>query len=170
MCREYSNTRGSSASPSIACNSRGTIIGPVSEVHFVQILDECDTEVAIQSISNPENKFHVVISRETERFVNDIHTHLQESENVTTCFKETWADPSAREIRAGSIHLTPNEASIFTRRTIPKHEKRWIVIHANSKYGEVLTVSISNDREERESDGSRHQDSMKPVLEGKFCT
>ena len=47
----------------------GTIIGPVIEV--VKILDKYGTEVAIQSISNPENTSYVVISTETDRFVNE---------------------------------------------------------------------------------------------------
>ena len=152
------------------------------------ILEECGIEVAIPSPSNPENTSYVVISRETERFVNEVHTHntnimsskellehLQEPEGkVATRFKETWADTSTLETRAGSVRLNPNKAPIFTRRTIPKHDKNWIVIRATSKYGGALAASISKtvtktcrhfDQEERESDGSRHWHSMNHVLE-----
>ena len=56
----------------------GTIIGPVLEVHVIKNLDGYGKEVAIQSIANPEYTTYVVISREEERFVNDIHDHRQE--------------------------------------------------------------------------------------------
>ena len=58
----------------------GTIIGPVQEVHVhvVKILDGYGIEVAIQSLANPEYITYVVISREEERCVNEIHNHRQE--------------------------------------------------------------------------------------------
>ena len=83
---------------------------------------------------------YVVISRETERFVNEIHAHearirssrellenLQESKEsmpykqkeVTTSPKETWAAPSMQETRAGSLTLVPNKASQYTGKNIP---------------------------------------------------
>ena len=98
-----------------------SIIEPVIEVHIVKILDEYGIELAIQSISNPEN------TRETERFVTGIHDHktdvrssnellehLQESETkAVTCSKEIWAVPSTTE---------PVQAlSAFSRQGIPLH-------------------------------------------------
>ena len=59
--------------------SAGTIIGPISEVHIVKILDEYGLEVAIPSICKPGDVTYVVISRETERLVNEIHTHEAET-------------------------------------------------------------------------------------------
>ena len=59
--------------------SAGTIIGPISEVHIVKILDEYGLEVAIPSLCKPGDVTYVVISRETERFVNEIHTHEAET-------------------------------------------------------------------------------------------
>ena len=53
----------------------GTIIGPISEVHIVKILVEHGVEIAIPSIGKPGDVTCVVISRETERFVNGNHTH-----------------------------------------------------------------------------------------------
>ena len=44
----------------------------------MKILDGYGVEVAIPSIVNPANTSHVVISRETERFVNEIHDHEEE--------------------------------------------------------------------------------------------
>ena len=112
----------------------GTSIGPVIEVHVGKILDEYGLEVAIPSICKPGDITYVVISRETERFVNEIHNHkeefrssnellgnLQESERntsyeerkVTTRFKETSAAPNMKETRAGSLSLIPNKASLL---------------------------------------------------------
>ena len=51
------------------------IIGPTEEVHSVKILDEYEVEVAILSICKPGDVTYVMISRETERFVNEIHIH-----------------------------------------------------------------------------------------------
>ena len=55
---------------SLAAIPEGTIIGPVWEVHIVNIIDGHGIEVAIPSIANPTDTSYVVISRETERFVN----------------------------------------------------------------------------------------------------
>ena len=61
--------------------------------------------------------------------------------------KESWAAPSMKETRAGSLSLCliPNNASLFTKRTIPMSEKKWKwkVIHTHSRYGGDLAVSIS---------------------------
>ena len=113
LCREFSRL---SAIP------EGTIIGPVSEDHVVKILDRDGIEVAIQSIANPEYATNGVISREEERFVNEIHDHRQElrSSNellanlhesgrneegkVTRRPKETWAAPSTKETGASLVN------------------------------------------------------------------
>ena len=68
----------------------GTIVGPISEDLIVKKLDEYGVEVAIPSICKPGDVTCVVISRETERFVNEIHTHearenLQESKESIKC-------------------------------------------------------------------------------------
>ena len=92
------------------------------------MLDENGIEVAIESVPNPENRSCVVISRETERFLNEIHIHktdarsskelldnlLESEEMVSTRFKETWADPCTKETRADSILFTRNKASFYT--------------------------------------------------------
>ena len=189
----YPKTRASASLPA------GTSIGPVIEVHIVKILDEYGLEVAIPSICKPGNITCVVISRETERFVNENHNHkeefrssnellgnLQELERnasyeerkVTTPSKETSAAPSKKETRAGFLSLIPNKASLYTRRTIPTNEEKWITVRARSRYGGDLAVSISKtfttmlrhfDREERQSDGARHWDSIKAILVRKFA-
>ena len=53
----------------------GTVKGPIQEVHIVKILDEYGIEVAIPPICKSGDVTYVVISKETERFVNEIHTH-----------------------------------------------------------------------------------------------
>ena len=68
----------------------GTIIGPIEEVHFVKILDEHGVEVAVPSICKPGDVTCVMISRETERFVNEIPSHeakTRSSRNHSNVFK-----------------------------------------------------------------------------------
>ena len=99
----------------------------------MEILDEYGFEVSIPSICKPWDTSYVVISRETERFANEIHDHkeevkssnellrnLQESERneryeerkVTTRSKENWAAPSMKETRPGSLCIIPRKASL----------------------------------------------------------
>ena len=133
-------------------------------------------------------------TKETERFVNEIHNHnaevrsgmellenLQESKKgepyeerkVTTRSKETSAAPSMKETRAGSLSLVPNNASLYTRKIIHTNEKKWNTIHAHSERGSDLAVSFSKtvttmlrhyDQDERESDESRHWESIQSVF------
>ena len=63
--------------PSLDSYSQGTIIGPVLEVQIVKILDGFGREIPIPSIVYPANTSYVVISRETERLVNEIHDHKE---------------------------------------------------------------------------------------------
>ena len=155
-------------------------------------------EVAIPSNCKPGDVTYVVISRATERFVNEILTHeaktqiqlgiarnLQESKEsmsykqreVNTSPKETWVAPSTGETRASFVNLVPNEASMYTRTTLPRIEKKWITIHSNPKRGSDLAIFISKtvttmlrhfDQDERESDGSRHWEGIESVLLRKF--
>ena len=54
---------------------------------------------------------------------------------VTTSHKETRV--------AGFVKRVPNKDSIYTRKTIPRNEKKWITIHASSKRGHDLAVFVS---------------------------
>ena len=153
----------------------------------MKILDECGLEVAIPSISKPGDTSYVVISKETVRFVNEIHKHnaevrsssellenLPESQRsepyeerkVTTRSKETWAAPSTKETRAES-HPCSTQGIPVHKKIIPTNEEKWITIHAHSGNGSDLAASISRtvttisrhfDHAERESDGSRRWD------------
>ena len=62
----------------LAAVSESTIIGPVLELHVVKILDGSEIEVAIPSVANSMDTSYVVDSRETERFVNEIHDRKKE--------------------------------------------------------------------------------------------
>ena len=115
---------------------------------------------------------------------SDLLANLQESgrseeRKVTRCHKETWASPSTKETCAGTIILTPRNASLFSKRTIPTNEKKWKVIHAHSREGRDLAVSVTSmvttmlrhfDQEERQTNGLRYWNSTKPVLMRAFCT
>ena len=100
---------------------------PVLGVQIVIIHDGHAIEVAIPSICKPEDTSHVVISRETERSVNQIDDHkeevgsstqllgdLQESEKVTTSSKENCAVTGTKKLDADSISLIPKKASLYT--------------------------------------------------------
>ena len=116
-----------------------------------KFLDEYGVEVAIPSICKPWDVTYVVISRATERFVNEIHTHeaetrssgalrenLQESKEsmsykqreVPTSPKETWVASSTGEklVQAFSI-LFHIKAPMYTRKTILKD---WEEVHYDS--------------------------------------
>ena len=151
----------------------GTLIGPIQEVRNVKILDEYGVEVAVPSICKPGDVTYVLISTETEHFMNENHTHEaktrfsgellenpQESEGsmfynqreVTTSPQETWIAPSTGETRAGFVNLG---------KTLPRIEEEWITIHANPNRGSVLAIFSSQtvttmsrhfDQDERESD------------------
>ena len=62
----------------MAAIPEGTLFGPVLEVQVVKILDGYGTEIAIPSIDKPAYTSYFVISRETERFVNEIHDQKEE--------------------------------------------------------------------------------------------
>ena len=87
----------------MAAIPEGTTIGPVLEVHVVKILDGYGIEVAIPSIATPENTSYVVISREKERFVNEIHDHKQElrsSNELLTNFQESGRNEERKVTRS----------------------------------------------------------------------
>ena len=78
--------------------------------------------------------------------------------------------PDMKETRADSVFLVPNKASLYIRRIITTNEKKWITIHAHSRKVEELAMSISKavttmlrhfDQDERQTDGSRHWESIK---------
>ena len=99
-------------------------------------------------------------------------------EKYPKALRKLLASPSTKETCAGPLILTPSKASLLTTRIIPTSEKKWTVIHACSPDGGPLAVSFSKkvttmlrhfDKEERQTGGSRHWDSIKPVLMRAFA-
>ena len=97
-------------------------------------------------------------------------TNQEERKSIQN-HKETWAAPSTKETSARLV-IFATRVSLFTKRTIPTDEKSGQMIHAHSRYGGDLAVSVSKmvrtmlrhyDQDERQRDGSRHWDSIKPV-------
>ena len=85
--------------------------------------------------------------------------------------------PSIGETRAGFVNLVPNMTSVYTRKTTPRNEEKWIAVPSNPKRGSDLAIFISKtvttmlrhfDQDERESDGSRHWEAIKSVMLRKF--
>ena len=79
LCREYSSSRSYPKTRALSAIPEGTIFGPVSEVHVVIHLDKYCIEVATQTSANPEYTTYVVISREEERLLNEIHDHKRDT-------------------------------------------------------------------------------------------
>ena len=139
-----------------------------------------------------------MISRETERFVNEVHDHkeelrssselitgLQESERSepqgkkrgTKSTKETCASTSSKETCAGPLSVS-TRASPNTKRTIPTSGRKRKIIHAHSPDGGDLADAVSRmvtkmvrhcDQYEREEHGSHHWDTIRPVLVRPFA-
>ena len=143
LCREFSWSRVFPQAKPLGAIPAGTI-GQIEEVRFVKILDEYEVEVAIQSICKPGDVTYVVIPRETERFVNEIHTHearirssmellenSQESKEsvsyeqreVTTNPRETWV-ANGKLVQALSNLFRMRLPFIYKRKIIPRNERK----------------------------------------------
>ena len=120
LCQDYSGSRSYPKTKALSAIPEGTIIGPVSKVHVVKILDRYGIEAASQSSANPEYTTYIVISREEERFVitnkssspaTKLLASLHESgrneeRKVTRSHEETWAAPRSKETSANPVILT----------------------------------------------------------------
>ena len=139
----------------MAAVPEGTIIVPVWEVHVVKLRDGYGIEVAIPSIANPTYTSYVVISRETERFVNEIHDHKEElrsSHELLTELQGSVKSEPCEEKKGSSSNkeLVPTlsairlkRASLHTHRAIPTNEREWKVIHAHSPDGGYSATAVS---------------------------
>ena len=108
---------------------------------------------------------------QVQQWIASKPSRIMKKEKVTRSHKETWAAPSTKETSARLV-IFATRVSLFTKRTIPTNEKKWTMIHAHSRYGGDLAVSVSKmvrtmlrhyDQDERQRDGSIHWDSIKPV-------
>ena len=151
----------------------------------MKILNGCGIEVAIPSIANPTYTSCVVKSREAERFVNEIrdlkkselHTELQGPAKNEPC-EERQGRSRNKETCANSFSNPPQRASLYTQRTIPTSDRKWKVTHAASSDGGYSATAVSKmgtqmlrhyDQEERQTDGSRHWDTIRPTLVRAFA-
>ena len=118
LFREYWSSRSYPKTKALSAIPEGTIIGPDLEVHIVKFLGGYGIKVAIPSVANPMDTSYVVISRETERFVNETHDHKEElrssnelltdfqgsgrsefyEERGTSSINETWAPRSIKKL------------------------------------------------------------------------
>ena len=128
LCREYTLSRSFP-------NPKSWQLFPKAQ----SILDGHGIEVANPSIANPANTSYVVISRETERFVNEINDHkdkprssneLLTAEKGSNSSQETGALTSTIKTCA-SRASNPIGDSLFKKTVIPRSERKWITIEAN---------------------------------------
>ena len=154
---------------------------PVLTVQVVIFLDGYGIEIAIPSIVKPSYSSYVVISRETKRFVNEIHDHKEElrsSNELLTAerrfdgCKETCALNSIKETCA-SPRSNPIGDSFFKKTVTPRGERKWITIDADlsprnglrTKVSKMVTKMVRHyDEDEREEDGSRNWETAKSLL------
>ena len=71
LCRGHSSSRSCLKAQAEAAILEAIIIGPVSDVHIVKVLDEYGKEVAIPSIANSTCTSYGLISRKPEHFVSE---------------------------------------------------------------------------------------------------
>ena len=128
-------------------------------------------EVAIPSIINLANTSYVVISKDTERFVNQIHDQKEELRSSTELLTAERPIASRILVRAllailvvilrsrkrSSLQvnenglrliLTLHQGAVCLQR-YPRWSRRWYLV---------------NDQDEREEDGSYHWDTVKSLL------
>ena len=115
---------------------------------IVKILEEHGLQVAIPSISRPGGTTCVVMSRERDRAFCEWNSQSQRRSQIQSP-ATTWAVASTEESRAAFLTLVPNKASLYTRKIIPKNEKKWMTIHAHPRRGSDLAVSISKNSHDR---------------------
>ena len=165
--REYIQSRANPQSLVFAAIPGRTVIGPVLRVPIVKILGQPGLEIAIPP-HNHETTTHVIISRGTNRFVDEVHDHkvefrhstellsaLQKSEgrescveesnncNMETCVHHVTSRYGNKESRANNLSSLPNHSSMFKKNIIPTNERKWVVIPANPSYGGPLSIQVS---------------------------
>ena len=125
-------------------------------------------EISIPSTLKHETTSYVVITEETERFVDEIHDHKDEirsstellsafqksdgrepcvEEEESNSIKETCAHPFTsrygnKEACANNLSNLPSD-SLFKKTIILTNERMWIVIDANPSHGGALLTQVS---------------------------
>ena len=162
FCRECTLSRPNPQSRVSAAIPGGNVIGPAIEVRIVKILDQYGLEIASPSPHNHEKTSHVMITRGTNRFVDEVDDHkvelrpstellsaLQKSEgreycveesnnrNKETCAPHVASRKSNKEACANNFSSSSSRSSFF-QNSILTNDKKWVVIPANPSYGGAL--------------------------------
>ena len=91
----------------------GTVIGPVLDVRILKILGEHGLEISIPSILSHEETSYVLITRRSERSVDEIHNHIKGDQT------QWWIAHSLSEIRRElSTH-----ASMMVTKMVRHHDQ-----------------------------------------------
>ena len=133
----------------------------------VKILGQTGFDIAIPSPHDHETTSHVMITRGTNRFVDEVHDHkvelrpstellsaprksegkesgVEESNNSN---KETCPHVTSRhgnkEACANNLSSPRNRSSLFKKTIIPTNERKWVVIPAHPSYGGALSIQVS---------------------------
>ena len=113
-----------------------------------------------------------MITRKSSGPITNCSQTFKDQEEVSSMKKKEEPQASRKLVRALSAFLL-QKASLYTQRTIPANERRRKVIHAHSPDGGYLAVAVCKmvikmlrhyDQDERQTDGSRHWDTIRPVL------
>ena len=165
--REYIHSRANPQSRVFAAIPGRTVIGPVLKVQIVKIIGQRGFEIAIPSPHNHETTTHVMITRGTNRFVDEVHEHkvefrpstellsaLQKSEgrescveesnncNMETCAHHFTSRYGNKESCANNLSSLPNHSSMFKKTISPTNERKWVVIPANPSYVGALSIQV----------------------------
>ena len=135
----------------------------------MKILGQPGLEISIPSTLKRETTSYVVITRRTERFVDEIQDYKNVPAQIqhritlsisvirrerTLCgrkqsnsFKETGAHPITsrhgnKEACANNLSNSPSD-SLFKKTIILTNERKWIVIDANPSHGGELSIQIT---------------------------
>ena len=141
------------------------------------------------TIANATCTSYVVISWEAERFVNEIHDHKEELRSSNELLTELQGSVKSEpcEERKGSSHNKgtcvnsfsnpPQRASVRTKNYSYKREEKGghscsftrRVLFSNCCIEDSSTMLRHCDQEERQTDGSRHWDTIRPTLVRAFA-
>ena len=115
-----------------------------------------------------EQTTHVLITRGTNRFVDEVHDHkvqlrpsteflsaLQKSEggescveesinnNKKTCALHVTSRHGNKEACVNNLSSPPSCSSLFKKTFIPTSERKWVDIPGSSSYGDALPIAVS---------------------------
>ena len=168
FCREHTLSRANPQSRVSAAIPGRTVIGPVIEVQNREILEQPGLDMSIPSPHTHEQTTHVLITRGTNRFVDEVHDHkvqlrpsteflstLQKSEgresfveesinnNKETCALHVTSRHGNKEACVNNLSSPPSCSSLFKKTFIPTSERKWVDIPGSSSFGDALPIAVS---------------------------